>query len=223
MPKETFFNLKAEKRLLICHVALQEFGQYGVHGASLNRLVRNAGIAKGSFYQYFDDMNDLLMHLVMDLAQRKVAHLEQASAELKQDDFYQNLAGLFSASIDFHTHLNDAERRFSEQFSNNPTAIRELLNNENMSQYREKTHQDLFSPLINQAIEAGDIVVEPDVAYVVIEQLSSMIRLYLQRTHSNLNAASDSKVIDSKNYQETVKRAVQQFIQVIKPGLSGRH
>lgn len=216
MPKKTFFNLQPEKRLLICNVALEEFGQYGLHGASLNRLVRNAGIAKGSFYQYFDDMDDLFMHLVMDLAKRKVAHLQQSLAESKGGDFYQQLAGMFSASVSFYAHLNEAEHLFSEQFSNNPIAVRELLNNENMSQYREQTRQDLFRPLIDQAVANGEIAVDRDAAFVVIKQLSSMIRQYLQLTHPK------QSLTQSFSDGNAVNAAVQQFIKIIKLGLSGR-
>ena len=53
MPKDTFFNLPEDKRALICKVALEEFGEYTFDQASINRIVAKAGIAKGSFYQYF--------------------------------------------------------------------------------------------------------------------------------------------------------------------------
>jgi len=92
MPKVTFFNLTQEKRRFIERAALAEFAEYGAKGASLNRLVRAAGIAKGSFYQYFDDMEDVLKYLVLQLGERKVAIIQQALAECTTLIFTTNIA-----------------------------------------------------------------------------------------------------------------------------------
>jgi AcrR family transcriptional regulator len=71
MPKQTFFNLPEEKRQTIIDVAIEEFAENGFEAASINRIVANSGISKGSFYQYFEDKLDLFMHLVDILAQEK--------------------------------------------------------------------------------------------------------------------------------------------------------
>ncbi|MBK7920673.1 MAG: TetR/AcrR family transcriptional regulator [Chloroflexi bacterium] len=55
MPKDTFFNLPEDKRALICKVAVAEFAKHRFDKASINRIVAQSGIAKGSFYQYFED------------------------------------------------------------------------------------------------------------------------------------------------------------------------
>ena len=49
MPKETFFNLSKDKRALIEKVAIEEFANNGLKAASVNAIVSNASIAKGSF------------------------------------------------------------------------------------------------------------------------------------------------------------------------------
>ena len=64
MPKQTFFNLPEEKRETIINAAVEEFAEYGLENASTNRIVKNSGIAKGSFYQYFEDKQDVFMHLL---------------------------------------------------------------------------------------------------------------------------------------------------------------
>ena len=64
MPKQTFFNLNEDKRKRIEDSAIKEFAEYGFYGARLNNIVQNAGIAKGSFYQYFEDLDDLFLHLI---------------------------------------------------------------------------------------------------------------------------------------------------------------
>jgi len=51
MPKQTFFNLPEEKREMVFNAAVEEFAEHGLKNASTNRIVKNSGIAKGSFYQ----------------------------------------------------------------------------------------------------------------------------------------------------------------------------
>ncbi|MCC6167843.1 MAG: TetR/AcrR family transcriptional regulator [Caldilineaceae bacterium] len=70
MPKETFFNLPDEKRERITAVAIEEFGHNEYADVSISRIVAKAGIAKGSFYQYFEDKEDLYAYL-LDLIMEK--------------------------------------------------------------------------------------------------------------------------------------------------------
>jgi AcrR family transcriptional regulator len=75
MPKQTFFNLPADKQEQIIQVALDEFAENDYDSASISRIVARAGIAKGSFYQYFADKEDLYAYLLGMLAQAKTAFL----------------------------------------------------------------------------------------------------------------------------------------------------
>lgn len=59
MPTETWWNLPEEKRTRITDVAIAEFGARGFSAGSLNVIAREAGIAKGSLFQYFEDKLDL--------------------------------------------------------------------------------------------------------------------------------------------------------------------
>ncbi len=76
MPRPTFHNLSVDKQRRIIDAAIDEFALVPFESASVNRIVRAARIAKGSFYQYFDDMIDLYRYVVLVVgAQRKTAWL----------------------------------------------------------------------------------------------------------------------------------------------------
>lgn len=64
MPKNTFYNLSDEKKGRIFDAALQEFSTRTFSQASLNQIIKNAGIPKGSFYQYFDNKEDLYLYMI---------------------------------------------------------------------------------------------------------------------------------------------------------------
>lgn len=60
MIKQTFHNLSVEKKRRIIKAIIQEIEQKSYEDISINQIVKNAGISRGSFYQYFDDKSDLL-------------------------------------------------------------------------------------------------------------------------------------------------------------------
>ena len=49
MPSSTFFNLPAEKRERLLAAARAEFARAPYEDASVNRIIRAAGIPRGSF------------------------------------------------------------------------------------------------------------------------------------------------------------------------------
>lgn len=64
MPKKTFFNLLDEKKEKIIECSKEEFSKYNFYDASINRIIKNAGISRGSFYQYFENKEDLYIYLL---------------------------------------------------------------------------------------------------------------------------------------------------------------
>lgn len=71
MPKKTFQNLPPKKRKHIEAVAIEEFAEKAFTSASISAIVARAGIAKGSFYQYFEGKEDLYLHLLKLANQQK--------------------------------------------------------------------------------------------------------------------------------------------------------
>lgn len=60
MIKKTFYNLPYEKRKRITDAVIKEFMERPNEKVSINRIIKTAGISRGSFYQYFDDKVDLI-------------------------------------------------------------------------------------------------------------------------------------------------------------------
>lgn len=61
MPTSVFFNLKEEKKQRIIQAAIKEFIAHVYEDVQVKRIVEDAGIARGSFYQYFEDIDDLFV------------------------------------------------------------------------------------------------------------------------------------------------------------------
>ena len=58
LPTQTFYNLAEEKRQRIFNAIYMELKRVSFPEMSINQVVKNAGIPRGSFYQYFENKND---------------------------------------------------------------------------------------------------------------------------------------------------------------------
>ena len=66
MPKSTFYNIPEEKRERIRKAGLLEFSNNSFRDASINKIIKEADIPRGSFYQYFEDKRDLFIYVFSD-------------------------------------------------------------------------------------------------------------------------------------------------------------
>lgn len=79
MPKETFNNLPIEKQNVIFNACVKEFSLFPYSQASINQIVKHAGISRGSFYQYFEDKWDAYEMMMDRIAQEKLSLLPPPS------------------------------------------------------------------------------------------------------------------------------------------------
>lgn len=66
MPTERFYRLPKEKIEIIRSAAIHEFKRVPPVEVSINRIVQEADISRGSFYTYFEDKYDVLKWLMED-------------------------------------------------------------------------------------------------------------------------------------------------------------
>ena len=64
MPKKTFLRLDEDKKERIIRAAISEFHTNGFEKAKIETIADNAGVAKGSIYQYFEDKKELFLYSV---------------------------------------------------------------------------------------------------------------------------------------------------------------
>jgi AcrR family transcriptional regulator len=95
MPRPRFANLPAKKRERILEAAAREFAAHGYDGASLNKILDEAGISKGAAYYYFDDKADLYTTTVLHYSQQVIADLEVDFTRFTADNFWEELAAVY--------------------------------------------------------------------------------------------------------------------------------
>ncbi|WP_188457012.1 TetR/AcrR family transcriptional regulator [Virgibacillus oceani] len=71
MPKQTFFNLPEEKKQTLIEAAKKEFSRVSLYKASISNIIKTSGIPRGSFYQYFDNKEDVFFFLLNEHAKER--------------------------------------------------------------------------------------------------------------------------------------------------------
>ena len=64
MPHKTFNNLSPERQADIINISLNEFSRNDYASASLTNIITRLGVAKGSFYRYFESKEALYAYLL---------------------------------------------------------------------------------------------------------------------------------------------------------------
>lgn len=106
LPTTTFLNLPVEKREKFLRAAREEFSRVPFAEASINRMVRSAGIPRGSFYMYFKDKEELLNYVLKDYSLHLVELMKDALLE-KRGDLFEALITFYDA---VHSEYNAGRR-----------------------------------------------------------------------------------------------------------------
>lgn len=97
MPKEIFLNLSEEKKKIIINAAKREFARVPFQETSIKNIVEDAGIARGSFYQYFESKEDLLEYIISNHALMVNKGTEET--------FHKTNGDIFEVFISIYDHV----------------------------------------------------------------------------------------------------------------------
>ena len=156
MPFPTFFNLPEEKRQKILECAIDEFAQNDYDSASISQIVANAGIAKGSLYQYFADKSDLHRYLIELASQKKAEMLAATRSPETGMTLFDTLRWLFREMANFEIlYPRLAKIGYRAIYGKSP------LPEDIVNKARQSTTQYFFE-LIEQGKQRGEIRPEVD-------------------------------------------------------------
>ena len=93
MPSNTFLNLPEDKQNRLMDAASREFSAKPYNEASINKIIQEAGIPRGSFYMYFQDTEELFRYLVHGYVEQLMVLEESLLRE--SGDVFAALRALF--------------------------------------------------------------------------------------------------------------------------------
>ena len=125
MPSDTFLRLNDEKKKKLIDASFKEFSLYNFNDVSINRIIKEAGISRGSFYMYFVDKKDLYFYLLEQ-------HLEILINNMKKD-LIKNKGDLFKM------FQNNIKEEFNSFKNNNINFLKKSLENVTIMEESKKT------------------------------------------------------------------------------------
>ena len=204
MPKDTFLNLPEKKRQLIENVAIDEFAEHGLEVASISGIVKAAGIAKGSFYQYFEDKADLFVHIIAVVAQKKTDYISPVMMNPADIDFFTMLEELYRAGLAFaKDHPKESKISF-DVYKNQTNPVSNTV----MQESRRMANA-FYGSLLDMGIQRGEIDPEIDksfTSHTLIQLQLSMLDYYFDNNQQ-------------ENWTDDIMPTVQLMINFIKNGI----
>ncbi len=114
---DTLQEQKNKKKQSILSAAYDCFLEKGIQKVSIDEIVKNANVAKGTFYLYFKDKTDVIREICVNISKKLIIEAFDAIKQNKSEDFAQNIVAFVDYIIEyFKAHkfiLKLLERNFS--------------------------------------------------------------------------------------------------------------
>lgn len=194
MPTLTFNNLPEEKKNIIIEASIKEFKRTLLTDASINKIIKDANISRGSFYTYFKDINDLyeyslnnykekIFKIINKSIKEKNGNLFETTKEsyekilklcTKDKELFKNIFLNFNYNISIRNRIN-------EEKLDNKYRVVELISKIDKKNLNIKTEEELFYiiDIIVGLIMRGliDLFMDKEKEEVIKEKLDRQIDL----------------------------------------------
>ena len=107
MISQTFLNLKEDKKNRIIKAAKKEFSRVPLDKALVSNIIRDSNIPRGSFYQYFENIDDLFVYIIDEIYLEALEELK-INEDNKDKNYFDILKSEFFNVL---TILDNGENR----------------------------------------------------------------------------------------------------------------
>lgn len=204
MPNSTFFNLDSKKQALILEAAIVEFSKAPYKKVTVNSIVKRANIAKGSFYQYFENKQDLYKHLFKKISEQKYDILNQHLKQMNSIKFSVFIRKLYRIGMNFDfqdsSHTNLREKFLYYCSSELQSDVLEMM---------IPKSNELFTYILKFYIEKGEL--DPTIDINVTAEMMTALTIF-----SGKNIKGDT--LDEKKH---LIHKIDCMISIIEKGILG--
>lgn len=175
MPNKTFFNLSSNQQEEIIAVSLEEFASHDYESVSINKIISTLGIAKGSFYRYFDSKKDLYLYLIDYTMNKKLEFLKSYFDSFKDDD------DIFEVYKQFIFKFLEFDFRHPMQSRFFFNALQKSYLLEDLGLKEIEKGKDLFLDYVIEAQKHNQIKkeIDPEFVFFCVAQLSLSMEKFI--------------------------------------------
>ena len=197
MPKDTFYNLDEGKRNKIIDAAMEEFQENPLRKSRVSNIIKAASIPRGSFYQYFEDLDDLYYYVIDESFET----IYRAGARFSDvtDDLFE--FSIISFEYDYKGFIDDKRHQFMMNVFKSISTNEEYIVNFN------KLRRDYIMGILNKM----------DLSGIRFTEEKDLIKMY--RMIQELKRSVIHKSIVQNSSKEVVFEEFRWFLDIIKNGL----
>jgi len=197
MPKETFFHLNEVKRNKIIEAATKEFTINPLRKSRVSNIIKVAGIPRGSFYQYFNDLDDLYFYVINNVF-NNVYKVGTTFCDITNDIFE---FAKISFEYDYDRFANDMRHRFMLNVFQSVSS-----NDEYISAFN-KMRKDYIMGILNRM----------DLSGIRFEKEEDLIKMYRMIQELKRNVIQRA-VVENLSIEDASKE-FEWFLKIVKYGL----
>lgn len=159
MPSETFKNLDENKKQRLIKAAIEEFSRVSFSEASINNIINNAKISRGSFYMYFENKDDLFKY-ILNFHKQKFNELIKINLKKNNGDIKRAFGDMFDDIINYISKNNvdffkNVFLNMNYMNQNYIVPRKEDYSKKNINEFSEYVNQDILN--INEKVTLSDI------------------------------------------------------------------
>ena len=198
MPKQTFFNLKEDKKEKIEKALIKEFSRNSFEKASISNIILEANIPRGSFYQYFEDKEDAIYYIIDK-------YLEKEKNKIYQY-LLRNKGDIFETAVNIYEDMAKiTERDENERLFKN--ILQEVKKN-NINIFGECKEMLRSKRTIEKMINKEELNVEND----------DDLQYFLRILNAIVRAISMEVVLKKITFEEGKQRLIREM-EILKKGM----
>ncbi len=203
--REKSFDGKNE----LLEAAIDEFSMKSYENASLNKIIKNAGISKGTFYYYFQDKKGLYMYLFKSAYGTEEEFISNRMRELAEDYQQKDIFGKFKLQFQIGGEFAAAHPKYYK-FITMLLKEKGLEIDEDVKTSYEGIGDLWLNEMIKKAVEDGDFNERFNIDFI-----KKIMRYLFQNYFEIFNEEEDyelEKMIENAN----------NFAEFLKYGLSNQ-
>ena len=189
MPKKTFYNLQEKKRKRIIDAAIRLFTEKHYDKVTIDNIVNAAQIPKGSFYQYFDNKDDLYMYMFSQYGGAKMNVFTKLLAKAGDISFKDFMIQFITGIKELKQSSKEMTKIGQEFLEECPQGIKKEILKSELPKYYQ-----VIEKAISKYIEAGEFRKNINIkvaAYSIFACIGNLEYYYFEKDEDALSVLSE--------------------------------
>jgi AcrR family transcriptional regulator len=185
LPKQTFFNLPKEKQDQIICVAISEFSEGSFKEVKISDIINQAKIPRSSFYDYFEDKEDLYDYII-GIIKKEKAKFMAPMLQKRYNGFFEKLKELFRAGSKFAVIRPEYEKLANKMYEDT-VRMGKVLEGE------QPSILGFYESMIQEGVEAGELRSDLDIQFAA-QSLYILSANLMTAAYENGKEALDERI-----------------------------